>query len=233
VTDLPLVLSAGLLAGLYEFPSHPYPEETPSSSSFDAAVVTFVSSLLPAKARLPPPKQIVHRGIVRHQFSHISMAYHVSHMVVCATSAAAPPDVARGRWVDRTMLEGDGKEVDVNMGTGGKKCWALVWSEASAKKPAGKKRAPASGSGGAKKEAPLEKGQAKLSSSFFGGGALKKRKALDEDASAAQAASAVPVAAESTQAKAQKQARVRSEVVKKRTTIILSDDDDDEAEVIP
>lgn len=229
----PPSLATGLLAGLYEFPSLPLP-----SPPSDAALLAHVSSLLPPSTPLPPTTTLRAHGSVFHQFSHISATYHVAHLVVCSPSAGRPPDVDRGRWVDRGMLEGtaDGANVDVNMGTGGKKCWALVWSDGGPpkKKAAGsKKRASATTKAPAGKKAPaapkLEKGQAKLSVFFDGKAAGElKRKAPAQDVESVvddEAASRPrpPPAPEP----AAKPARVKSAVVKRRQTVLISDDEDD------
>lgn len=120
------------------------------------------------------------------------------------------------------MLEGqsgDGKgdDVEVNMGTGGKKCWSLVW-KGNDKKTKGSTAAKSKG----KKIVKDEVGQSKISSFFK---SPPKRKALEP-------ADATQDIKEAVDPKPVKQSKVKSAVVKKRKIVLVSDDEDD-VEVAP
>ncbi|CDZ97659.1 A/G-specific adenine DNA glycosylase [Phaffia rhodozyma] len=119
----------GLLAGLYEFPSFPHSSTDPSPDP-----TTILSYLFPSlrSSDRPVVKNLVRLDTVFHQFSHISMTYHVSHLILTPPPSQIlgagdkydrrPQDLMdRAKWV-----EGKDEVEGLSMATGGKNCWKLL-----------------------------------------------------------------------------------------------------------
>lgn len=167
---------SGLLAGLYEFPSFTLPiTTTPSGPLPLPKLLTHLRTLLPRRLLKDPTHKPLESTF--HQYSHISMTYHVSHLVISPPDAEEgeeeqePPEVERGTWVvGKAGVEG------LSMGTGGKKCWQLLVGTGKGK-AAPKRRAKKAVVAGADdaEEVQDEKGKAK------GKGREKKKAKKDED----------------------------------------------------
>lgn len=159
--SLSLFFGSGLLAGLYEFPSFPKPAEPPTPADL-------LASLFPSVPKPPTIVSLKPLDTVFHQFSHISMTYHVSHLILSSPNQAVPPQGAleRSKW-----LRGKEEVAGLSMGTGGKNCWALLEGKKGKAKPKPKPK-PSAGSssassGKAKKEAASKRPGVQSITSFF------------------------------------------------------------------
>lgn len=108
----------GLLAGLWEFPSLILPEAADAKPAtrgkLAKAHVTDLVSSLKAKAR-----HVGELGSVPWLFSHLKLTMHV-HLFVLDDVCSLPKPSAARRWAAMSDVD------DESMGTGMRKCWALV-----------------------------------------------------------------------------------------------------------
>lgn len=118
----------GLLAGLWELPSHTLPGSKKSTAlSRKRDAVSYASSLVqggPGKSR-SKRIQLTHSGelgSVPWLFSHLKLTMHV-HLFTLEHSGAQPVTAGAGqthRWASAEEVDRE------SMGTGMRKCWALV-----------------------------------------------------------------------------------------------------------
>ncbi|AEO67465.1 uncharacterized protein THITE_2027419, partial [Thermothielavioides terrestris NRRL 8126] len=114
----------GLLAGLWELPSHTLPDPNDSTAkSRTKKAKAYVSELVehgkPRRPGSPSLKHIGELGSVPWLFSHLKLAMHV-HLFELDDSMGAAEFEDSQRWA--TVEEIDRE----SMGTGMKKCWSLV-----------------------------------------------------------------------------------------------------------
>ncbi|KAK4031874.1 DNA glycosylase [Parachaetomium inaequale] len=116
----------GLLAGLWELPSHTLPASNDSTAKTRKpkalAYVAGLAAAPKAKERRtlsPPPKHVGELGSVPWLFSHLKLTMHV-HLFEVNDAAALPELGERGRWALVDDIDAE------SMGTGMKKCWSLV-----------------------------------------------------------------------------------------------------------
>ncbi|KAI0006416.1 DNA glycosylase [Xylariaceae sp. FL0662B] len=116
----------GLLAGLWEFPSHILPDaQSATSKTRKRDAGKYVSDILATKHGVLKPTRLKHvgeLGSVPWLFSHLKLTMHV-HLFDLKGSEDGEAGVADGasaqcRWSDAVDEE--------SMGTGMRKCWALV-----------------------------------------------------------------------------------------------------------
>ncbi|KAL2023315.1 hypothetical protein VTK56DRAFT_3053 [Thermocarpiscus australiensis] len=117
----------GLLAGMWELPSHTLPESNNSTPrNRKTKAVSYVSELLNEKAgkptkgrRAPDLRHVGELGSVPWLFSHLKLTMHVHLFELDKVDGVADLDNRR-RWAV-------GEDIDKeSMGTGMKKCWSLV-----------------------------------------------------------------------------------------------------------
>ncbi|KAM0328495.1 hypothetical protein ACHAQA_004902 [Verticillium albo-atrum] len=103
----------GLLAGLWELPSNTLPDGDHSSSARAKMAKAHVGGLLGKQASLKYKGEL---GTVPWLFSHLKLAMHV-HLFELAAADTPSSDE---RWATSDEVEAE------SMGTGMRKCWALV-----------------------------------------------------------------------------------------------------------
>ncbi|KAL7410557.1 DNA glycosylase [Mrakia frigida] len=243
----------GLLAGLYEFPSLTLPSSDSSDSSpppLPSPLLTpFLKKLL--SPSLPPGTKLSHlthshtpHASVPHLFSHIAMTYHVSHLVLFAPdgSSGSPPEVERGVWLSgKEEVEGS------SMGTGGKKCWEVIWGGGKGKKAASTKTGTKSsrkkgGDEGSDGEGGREKKKGKVTqatiSGFFKkrevvvGGQTKKEQRAGGEGVASSSAGDVKKPTGGAGAGSAGKEKGGGIKASARRFVILSEDEEDEEEVM-
>ncbi|KAL2151765.1 hypothetical protein VTH82DRAFT_6863 [Thermothelomyces myriococcoides] len=106
----------GLLAGLWELPSHPLLDRTTPKTRKTAAT-KYVTGLLGNGNKTP--KHEAELGVVPWQFSHLKLHMHVHLFDVEDVNGLSSPDT-RARWATASEIDAE------SMGTGMKKCWSLV-----------------------------------------------------------------------------------------------------------
>jgi A/G-specific adenine glycosylase len=108
----------GLLAGLWEFPSHLLAEakETTTKSRKETAT-NFVHELLGDKVE-KGLKHVGELGSIPWLFSHIKLTMHVHLFELSDAKSLAPKIGERSRWSDDVESE--------SMGTGMRKCWTMI-----------------------------------------------------------------------------------------------------------
>lgn len=122
----------GLLAGLEEFPSVTLPSAiSESTSATSPTLLKFLKALLPTSSS--QTRSHTQHSTVPHIFSHISMSYHCSRLLI--TAPDPPPKVPRGTWRTSEGIDAS------SMGTGGFKCWDVVQGIEPASKGKGKGKA--------------------------------------------------------------------------------------------
>ncbi|KAK4149143.1 A/G-specific adenine DNA glycosylase [Chaetomidium leptoderma] len=112
----------GLLAGLWELPSHTLPDSNDSTAKErKAEAESYVSGFVcERRARTRPPlKHVGELGSVPWLFSHLKLTMHV-HLFELDHEEALPPLGAREQWASVEKINSE------SMGTGMKKCWSLV-----------------------------------------------------------------------------------------------------------
>ncbi len=116
----------GLLAGMWEFPSHTLPDSNDSTTKQrKQQAAAFAASLLGAgaggargKAGL---KHVGELGSVPWLFSHLKLTMHVHLFTLDGEgSSGAESAVPRRRWASSEDVESE------TMGTGMRKCWGVV-----------------------------------------------------------------------------------------------------------
>lgn len=124
--------SRGLLAGLWELPSHEIPEGNRcTATSRKRMAQSFISELLKhlpsatAGERLQP-RHVGELGSVPWLFSHIRLTMHVHLFVLPQQAETSSLPELEGRWVTDSEIE-----TVSTMGTGMRKCWAMVKNEHS------------------------------------------------------------------------------------------------------
>lgn len=114
----------GLLAGLFEPPSVPV-----ANNAKEPARVEVLRDHLPTIIDLDEPIRPSARGNFVHVFSHIRMTYHVHLVNLSGTSPprilSAEDEMTRIVWVTKSDLH------TVNIGTGVKKVWDLLYGKNS------------------------------------------------------------------------------------------------------
>jgi A/G-specific adenine glycosylase len=110
----------GLLAGLWELPSQALPESNGSTAkSRKTKALAFVSGLIAAWNMKKAVKHAGELGSVPWLFSHLKLTMHV-HLFEVNDNGGLPAQGPQERWASV-------KDIDTeSMGTGMKKCWALV-----------------------------------------------------------------------------------------------------------
>ena len=118
----------GLLAGLWELPSHMLdPNEAPSTQERSDAAQKFVQGLFKGAS----PDDFSHRGelgSVPWLFSHIKLTMHV-HFFELRTSVEDSPSKEGNKQPRRWVPDAE----EESMGTGMQKCWSLVSEYAAAR----------------------------------------------------------------------------------------------------
>lgn len=119
-----LLISIGLLAGMWELPSHILPESNDhSGKSRKLAARRFVSSIFASDAQ-ELPSQLKHTGelgSVPWTFSHLKLKMHVHLFELVDHDALRTVAEARPRrWATPEDVEGE------TMGTGMRQCWKLI-----------------------------------------------------------------------------------------------------------
>lgn len=114
----------GLLAGLFEPPSVPV-----ANNAKEPARVEVLRDHLPTIINSNEPIKPSARGSFIHVFSHIRMKYHVHLVNLSGTSPprilSAEDEATRIVWVTKSDLH------TVNIGTGVKKVWDLLYGKNS------------------------------------------------------------------------------------------------------
>ncbi|AEO60431.1 DNA glycosylase-like protein, partial [Thermothelomyces thermophilus ATCC 42464] len=106
----------GLLAGLWELPSHPLLDKrTPKTRRTEA--VEYVTELLGNRDKAV--KHVAELGIVPWLFSHLKLHMHV-HLFEVEDIDPLSGQGTRARWATTSEIDAE------SMGTGMKKCWSLV-----------------------------------------------------------------------------------------------------------
>jgi A/G-specific adenine glycosylase len=115
----------GLLGGLWELPSHTLPETNDSTAKTrEADSLAYAAEFIPkkgkgAKSGHSSLKHVGELGSVPWLFSHLKLTMHV-HLFELDDAGDLPEVGARERWACVDDVDSE------SMGTGMKKCWALV-----------------------------------------------------------------------------------------------------------
>ncbi|KAK3320277.1 DNA glycosylase [Cercophora scortea] len=121
----------GLLAGMWEFPSHTLPEQLNGKTSAPARkskAVAFVSGLASAEVGRKGVKHAGELGSVPWLFSHLKLTMHV-HLFTLHDDGEGDVEMALADAGIKTTGQrwASGEDVEQeSMGTGMRKCWALV-----------------------------------------------------------------------------------------------------------
>lgn len=116
----------GLLAGLWEMPSHTLPSaDSGKPAKRKGAAVGYLDRLYKAEhaGMGEAPRHVRDLGAVPWLFSHLKLTMHVHLFTVSGGDEGAKGCTDDGgvwRWADSEEVEGE------SMGTGMRKCWALV-----------------------------------------------------------------------------------------------------------
>jgi A/G-specific adenine glycosylase len=119
----------GLLAGLWELPSCDLPTAAKSKvQGRKSAALEFVLETVGSDIKKGKPAKLKHLGelgMVPWVFSHLKLGMHVHGFLLDSAGCAATDDGdvsadKRWRWADAEEID------DESMGTGMRKCWALV-----------------------------------------------------------------------------------------------------------
>lgn len=112
----------GLLAGLWEFPSHILPnsnDSTPAKRNKHAQ--EFISSQLQDSTTSKSIRHLRELGSVPWLFSHLKLTMHVHLFRIEGKAKERPREAdAEQRWASTAQVEAE------SMGTGMRKCWALI-----------------------------------------------------------------------------------------------------------
>ncbi|KAK2774940.1 g-specific adenine glycosylase [Colletotrichum kahawae] len=109
----------GLLAGLWEFPSHTLPAATSNTAASRKKDAQGYASELIAGGKKAKLRHAGELGSVPWLFSHLKLTMHV-HLFEADGPGDYVSSHARSRWASVQEIE------DESMGTGMRKCWALV-----------------------------------------------------------------------------------------------------------
>ncbi|KAK4119826.1 DNA glycosylase [Parathielavia appendiculata] len=110
----------GLLAGLWELPSHTLPVTNDSSpESRRTQALPYVAELVATQRNKRAVKHVCEIGSVPWLFSHLKLTMHV-HLFEIDDAERLPEQGPRERWASAQDIETE------SMGTGMKRCWALV-----------------------------------------------------------------------------------------------------------
>lgn len=113
----------GLLAGLWELPSHILSKNAEKASVRKAAAAKYVEGLRLADHAGMGGRKVRHVrdvGAVPWLFSHLKLTMHVHIFTLEGDGEVGDGDPSRWRWADEDAIDGE------SMGTGMRKCWALV-----------------------------------------------------------------------------------------------------------
>jgi A/G-specific adenine glycosylase len=114
----------GLLGGLWELPSYTLPESNDSTpKSRRTQALSFVSGLVAMRNLKRAVKHVGELGSVPWLFSHLKLTMHV-HLFEVDNDEGLPAQGPRKRWASAEDIDAE------SMGTGMKKCWALVKQQA-------------------------------------------------------------------------------------------------------
>ena len=112
----------GLLAGLWELPSHILsPEDAGKAPARKAAAMKYVKGLRDQRGMDGDVRHIGDVGAVPWLFSHLKLTMHV-HLFTsnCVDEDSSVDPDGTWRWADEDAIDAE------SMGTGMRKCWALV-----------------------------------------------------------------------------------------------------------
>ena len=120
-----LTHAVGLLAGLFEPPTTPTSSGSGPGDRLQIGLTFLTTQLDSLKCDDERVLSKRHVASVPHIFSHISMTYHVVHVVISDPSATSPPGPAQstGIWLDSEGVE------HANIGTGVKKVWTTIYGQ--------------------------------------------------------------------------------------------------------
>ncbi|KAF3801567.1 Adenine DNA glycosylase [Colletotrichum gloeosporioides] len=109
----------GLLAGLWEFPSHTLPAATSNTAASRKEDAQAYASELLTSGKKVKMRHAGELGSVPWLFSHLKLTMHV-HLFEVEGPGEYASSYARSKWASVQEVE------DESMGTGMRKCWALV-----------------------------------------------------------------------------------------------------------
>ena len=116
----------GLLAGLWELPSHTLPKTNDSTTKTrEPTCVSYVAELVAegsgkrGRGQRASPEYLGEFGSVPWLFSHLKLTMHV-HVFQLDDAAGLPALAVQQRWASVEDIDAE------SMGTGMKKCWVLV-----------------------------------------------------------------------------------------------------------